>query len=123
MPSARPCPTRRASSKNSAGIEALAIRSGDRVEIAHAAGLSTDANRAAVSRTSAIMLGMPWVRLALRCLRKVERLQRGRDVGLRDLSRRLVLDRRQHQRDDALGDRGIAVGEEVQAVAVVVRCG
>ena len=35
-----------------------------------------------------------------------------------DLGRRAVLDRRQDQRDDALGDRGIAVGEEMEPAVV-----
>jgi hypothetical protein len=48
-------------------------------------------------------------------LRKInERLP---DIQARDFGSRLVLDRAQHQRDDALGDRRIAVGEEVQATA------
>ena len=68
------------------------------------------------------MLGMPWVRLALSWLRQVERRERRGDVESRDLGGRLVLHRGQDQRDDALGDRGIAVGEEMQP-AVVSRVG
>ena len=60
------------------------------------------------------MLGTPWVRLALSCSRQVERRERAGDVHSRDFLRRLVLHRREDQRDDALGDRGIAVGEEMQ---------
>src|SRR5205814_8257559 len=47
-------------------------------------------------------------------LSKLERRESVGDVHLRDLRRRLVLDDAQHQRDDALGDRGVAVGKEVQ---------
>ena len=47
-------------------------------------------------------------------LAQLERRERFGDVDRGDLGRGLVLDRRKDQRDDALGDRGIAVGEEVQ---------
>ena len=47
--------------------------------------------------------------------REVEWRELGGDVGLGDLVRRPVLDRAQHQGDDALGDRRIAVGKEMQA--------
>ena len=50
--------------------------------------------------TSAIMLGTPWVRLALRCLASSNGARHCGDVELRDLGRGLVLDRGQDQRDD-----------------------
>ncbi len=45
---------------------------------------------------------------------EVERRQRALDVERRDLRRHAVLHGQQHQRDNALGDRGIAVGEEME---------
>ena len=40
--------------------------------------------------------------------------QRGFDIGVQNVSRCAVLNRRQYQRDDALGDCGVAVGQEVE---------
>ena len=40
------------------------------------------------------------------------------DVELRNLDRRLVLDRRQDQRDDPLGDCSVAVGEKMEPAFV-----
>ena len=67
------------------------------------------------------MLGTPWVRLGAELVPEVERLERGRDVRFGDFRGRLVLHCRKHQRDDALGDRGVAVGEEVEPFAVLHR--
>jgi hypothetical protein len=61
----------------------------------------------------AIMFGTP----AFDCSTagfQVKRGQRLRDVHLRDLRRRFALNRGQDQRDDALGDGGVGVGQEIQ---------
>ena len=108
-PSARPWPTLRASSKKRSGSKPPPLRRRRFPDFAHAA-----ASRAAVSRTSAIMLGTPWVRLDDSSRVRLNGSSSAADVGCRDLGRRPVLHRGQDQRDDALGDRGIAVGEEMQ---------
>src|SRR3546814_17610733 len=50
--------------------------------------------------------------------RQVEGGERGGDVHVGDLGGGLVLHRGEDQRDDAFGDRGIAVGEEVEPAIV-----
>src|SRR3546814_9896614 len=46
--------------------------------------------------------------------RQVEGGERGGDVHARDLGRRPILHRGEDERDDALGDRGVAVSQEMQ---------
>ena len=72
------------------------------------------ASRCAVSRTSAIMLGMPCVRFDDNSRVRSNGASSAAMSAVGDLGGGLVLDRGQDQRDDALGDRGIAVGEEMQ---------
>ena len=67
------------------------------------------------------MLGMPWVRLELSWFLRSNGASAASTSVAGDLVRAPVLDREQDERDDALGDRGIAVGEEVEP-AVVGRC-
>ncbi len=66
------------------------------------------------------MFGTPWVRFALRCLRSSNGASASVTSSCGDFGGRLVLHRGQDQRDDALGDRGIAVGEEVKPAFVAV---
>ena len=60
------------------------------------------------------MLGTPWVRLDDSWFLRSNGSRHGGDVGGGDFVGRAVLHRGDDQRDDALGDRGIAVGEEMQ---------
>ena len=60
------------------------------------------------------MLGMPWVRLELSWLARSKRASSASMSSARISLGRAVLHREQDQGDDALGDRGVAVGEEMQ---------
>ena len=79
-----------------------------------AVGLGHAASRSAVSRISAIMLGMPWVRFELSWLLRSKRASAPSMSSARISAGRPVLHGEQDQGDDALGDRGIAVGEEME---------